>query len=384
MRCSTNAVEGTGVEREDALATPSLFKVLSSTVAILVAVATSGCSDARTANRYRLLSETGLYVDTATKTLAPDLLEYEPAFHLWSDGAEKRRWLRLPANDRIDTSDMDHWSFPVGAKLFKEFALAGSRLETRLVERTGPGADDYFMGAFLWRADQSDAELVTSGAKNVRGTEHDVPNQKQCGFCHGGEPGRVLGFSAIQLSGKPQSAVTLTSLAAQALLTRPPPAGAELAVPGDPVASTALGYLHANCGNCHNPNGLAWQYNKQVLRLAVAERAPGTTELYSTTIGVAIEPFTGAPVFAPLPKRVVPGNPDASEIVKRMSRRDAGSADWEPPPIGCCAEREHLQEWQMPPLATEQVDQRGVDAVRAWIAALPVTGGTGPVTPPHE
>ena len=67
------------------------------------------------------LSQTGLYADIATKALASDLIDLTPRYPLWSDGAVKRRWLRLPPGTTIDTSDMDHWTLPVGAQLFKEF-----------------------------------------------------------------------------------------------------------------------------------------------------------------------------------------------------------------------------------------------------------------------
>ena len=40
---------------------------------------------------------TGLYSDWATKTVAPDALEYDPGLHLWSDDAVKTRWIHLPA-----------------------------------------------------------------------------------------------------------------------------------------------------------------------------------------------------------------------------------------------------------------------------------------------
>src|SRR5262245_7866666 len=66
------------------------------------------------------LSETGLFADIGRETLAPGVVAYAPRFQLWSDGAEKRRWLWLPPGTRIDTSDMDSWVFPVGTKLWKE------------------------------------------------------------------------------------------------------------------------------------------------------------------------------------------------------------------------------------------------------------------------
>src|SRR5437016_2932757 len=62
---------------------------------------------------YTLLSKAGLYSDPASKTLASDLVYFAPTHVLWSDGAHKRRWIRLPPGTRIDTSDMDHWVPPV-------------------------------------------------------------------------------------------------------------------------------------------------------------------------------------------------------------------------------------------------------------------------------
>src|SRR4051794_31271455 len=66
------------------------------------------------------LSGTGLYQDWAQRTLAPEARPYVPAHPLWSDGAEERRFVALPRCLRIDTGDMDHWSFPVGTRFWKE------------------------------------------------------------------------------------------------------------------------------------------------------------------------------------------------------------------------------------------------------------------------
>src|SRR5262249_5689943 len=79
------------------------------------------------------LSEWPAYADLRSGRIAADALYFEPGYRLWSDGADKRRWVRLPPDSRIDTSDPDHWSLPVGTELWKEFSLGGVRLETRLV-----------------------------------------------------------------------------------------------------------------------------------------------------------------------------------------------------------------------------------------------------------
>lgn len=278
-----------------------------------------------------LLSQVGLYADIASKTLACDLLRFEPRFALWSDGADKLRWLRLPPGAQIDTQDPDHFAFPVGSVLFKEFALPGKRLETRVVARLGPdAASQTFLGTFAWREDESDAELVREGRQNVRGTEHDIPSEKDCIACHKGEPGRVLGLSAIQ-----QPALHGSSF------TQPVPAFSI----ADPVAGAALGYLHANCGHCHNRDyGESWRYVALTLRLSVHDSVLPESAIYRQTIGKPMEKPNG------FQSRIVPRDPAASGLLARMNVRGSDQ--------------------QMPPLASEHVDPAGLAAVRAWISQL--------------
>ncbi len=81
------------------------------------------------------LSETGLFADVGQQQLAPRVFAYTPAFALWSDGAEKRRWVFVPAGAQVDTRDPDAWQFPEGTKLWKEFSHQGVRLETPCCRR---------------------------------------------------------------------------------------------------------------------------------------------------------------------------------------------------------------------------------------------------------
>jgi mono/diheme cytochrome c family protein len=241
---------------------------------------------------------------------------------------------------------------PVGTRLWKEFAAGGQVVETRLIARTGAtSGDDWLFATYQWSAvGAADAQQVIGGVTNANGTEHDIPSLSQCGLCHGTLPERVLGFSAIQLTHPPSSMnagdVTLESLAAEGKLSAAPADGG-FPVPGDAVAARALGYLHANCGNCHHPAGIAFDANPFSLRLEVGQRTPQETSTWLTAVGVPVETY-----FRPgVTHRVAPGNPDASCISARISRRGPGE--------------------QMPPLATEHVDDAGVAAVNAWIRSLP-------------
>jgi hypothetical protein len=297
----------------------------------------------------RLLSQTGLFSDIKKGTLADGVRYFEPRYVLWSDGATKRRWLHVPKGEHIDTSNMDFWTYPVGTTAWKEFTRDGVRVETRMLRKDGPTADDWTMIAYEWKDDLSDAVAVPDGHVNARGTSHDIPSQVGCHFCHGNMKDVLLGVSAIQLShSTDKPGMRIDDLVAEGVLTDPPSAPIQL--PGDSVAETALGYLHANCGPCHNSqSGIA---RGVPLRLWESTAQLGTVEDtlgYRTTVG---RPNS----FIPDLHIIEAGRPDDSELVIRISQRGVA---------------------QMPPLATKIVDQTGVAAIRAWIEQLrrPVDGG---------
>jgi cytochrome c553 len=287
------------------------------------------------------LSQAGLYSDITTYTIGPGVLAFRPQFPLWSDGAEKHRWILLPAGAVIDTHDMDHWSLPQGTRIWKEFAHEGHRIETRVLAKIGPTDSEWAMQSYVWNADQTDATATPAGRENAYG-DHDVPAAAKCMACHGGRPGHVLGFSAIQLAPPAEPGeIALADLVAQKLLSHPPTGS--LDVPGDATTKAALGYLHANCSHCHNqarpPRGDGARcYDPQKsmdLTLAVAHLAtPDDTPTYNTVIGHQI-------------KR---GDPDGSKVIQLVSSRGS--------------------DLHMPPLATEHVDDAAVANLRTWISKL--------------
>jgi hypothetical protein len=270
------------------------------------------------------LSETGLYA-TGGADLAADIVPYTPAYPLWSDGAEKRRWIRLPPGEPIDTSNADEWNFPVGTKLWKEFRVGARRVETRMLWRLDAGPDGWLAVAYAWRADDRDADLALGGASNVLGTDHDIPAARTCVGCHGGHASFVLGFSAVQLAhgARDSHDMALDGLARANLVTLP--VAAPAIAPGSPVAAAALGYLHANCGSCHHshrPRRATWL-------------APSAT---SFDAWLRVGDTTAAERLAPV----------ARDLLDRMT-------GWR----------------HMPPLATKHVDPGGVAALRAWLSVMP-------------
>ncbi len=289
------------------------------------------------------LSETGLYQADMT-TLGSGVQEFQPQFPLWSDAAAKRRWVSLPAGTTIDTSDMDFWSYPVGTKLWKEFTRDGVRVETRLIEKR---ADGWFMMAYQWNDAQTDAEARPGGVQDASGTNHDIPSQEDCESCHGKMKDRVLGFSALQLSHSGPG-VTLSALRASNALSAPP--AADFAVPGDTTEQAALGYLHANCGHCHNEKSplILTRTNLQLWLLTDRLDTVVNTPTYQTSVGVNITPTADPAPGATL--RIAPGDAATSATFIRMNSRGP--------------------EYQMPPVGTEDVDAEGLAAVQAWIQSL--------------
>jgi hypothetical protein len=308
-------------------------------------LAAIGCGDDREPDHvfpgdYERLGETDLFRDLAARELAPDLIRFEPSYALWSDGSDKERYLRLPPGAAIDTADMDHWQLPVGAQLFKSFTSGGVLVETRLIERiaeTGDRDQDYWVGAFVWRDDESDADAAPDGAANARRTDHDVPDTRTCWLCHRGQPGAALGLSALQLSSGELEALTDR--------LSHPPSGA-YAVPGGPAVQAALGYLHANCSQCHNPRGAAWIDTDMDLELSVLDLVAEDTRTYRSTVGVELQYFTSDDHVY----RVVAGDPSASGLLHRMTIRGSDVA--------------------MPPVGSELVHEAGIDLVSDWIGGL--------------
>jgi hypothetical protein len=285
------------------------------------------------------LAETGLYAAGSSGALAPGVMEYSPRYVLWADDADKQRWFWLPEGTQIDTSDMDHWVFPVGTKAWKLFSLAGKKLETRLLWKTEQGWARF---AFAWNDDETEASAVANGESDVRGTMHDIPNRTQCNECHSGLPDRLLGISAIQLS-HDGAGMTLASLIADGKLSDPP--ASELALPDTPEWN-ALGYMHANCGHCHNPRSDKYDRVDLDLWLRVDQLdAVTSTESYKTSVGQMLTEDANTLTF-----RIAAGDSDMSGVIQRMELRGEDKA--------------------MPPIASEQVDTDGVSAVRAFIDGL--------------
>jgi mono/diheme cytochrome c family protein len=306
------------------------------------------------------LSGTGLYAEPEAHAVAPDVLPYAPQYPLWTDGAAKRRWIRLPPGASIDATDPAGWSFPAGTRFWKEFAF-GRPVETRFMEKQSDGS--WRFASYVWDADGRDATLAPPrgipGVVETRtGARHDVPGVSDCRACHLGRPGGVLGFDALQLSPDrdplalhqdpvPEGGVDLPGLSARGLLRglpqelvdRPPRIPART-----PRERAALGYLVGNCSSCHGSRGPLTSLGMSFEHDLAASSAPGEPALRTALgrTGTFAMPGEARPAV-----RIAAGEPGRSAVVARLSSRDAAV--------------------QMPPMGTHVVDEAAVELVAGWI-----------------
>lgn len=336
------------------------------------------------------LIETGLCTDGPCERFADDAIELEPRYTLYADSATKRRWLALPEGERIDTSDMDDWRFPVGTRLWKEFTRDGVRVETRYIVKLladDAAPNSWLFASFAWNAAQDETTRVPdAGVEDANGTQHDIPSRSACQGCHENLPGRVLGVGAMSLDGA--TPVSLADLVAMDMLTDAPrsaarrtreqargldtmvdadrvahrelgtaldtdralgpiPAEGELAfpVPGTDVDRAAFGYLHANCGHCHNPTSRVHLETPLELRLVTTARELVDVPARATTVDVAA-------VVGGVPGPIVrPGDPAGSVMIFRMNATEVPT--------------------KMPALGTEMIDPVGQVVLTDWILRPP-------------
>jgi len=310
-----------------------------------------------------LLSLTGLYAAGVPLRVSPEVAAFSPQYPLWSDGAGKSRWIYLPPGSTIDGSDIDSWDFPVGTRLWKEFAWAGRKVETRFLWRAT--REEWVFATYLWNDDQSDASLapdegIRDYVEIAPGRRHSIPGTLDCRTCHEGVRSRVLGFTALQLSPDRDplaphaetpapGMVNLNDLIERGALVPPRPdliASPPRILASTPRGRAALGYLSANCGGCHNTEG-SLESLEFVLRQPAEGGRIGADPASRTAIGRISRYF----VPAALPGRtlrIAPGSPEHSSILYRMSSRRPSS--------------------QMPPLGSAMVDQEAVALLRGWIA----------------
>jgi hypothetical protein len=287
-------------------------------------------------------------------------LAFSPQYPLWSDGADKQRWIALPPGSAIDAARPDAWEFPRGTRLWKTFSHAGRPVETRYIERDGDGRWHY--ATYIWRADGRDADLAPP--RSIVLTLPDapgryvVPSRGDCLACHGGAAAPVLGFGALQLSpardpnaahGRPRAEgeVDLRALVERDLVRGLPPqlvAQPPRIAAGSALERAALGTLHGNCAHCHHAAGGQVPVRLNLMQRVADEQASAADVLRSMLEAPTRWQRGDGEHNA---RAVVPGDAAASVLLQRMRARDGRT--------------------QMPPLGTEHPDEAALGLLARWI-----------------
>jgi uncharacterized repeat protein (TIGR03806 family) len=324
-----------------------------------------------------LLSQTGAYEDVRNLVPAQGLIPYDLVVSFWSDGALKTRFVAVP-NEKIVFSPTGEWKFPQGTVFVKTFVLATDandptalrRLETRLLvidESGGVYGVDY-----KWRADNSDADLMTSGltedvpikahAGDVHaGDVHDqqwvYPSRQDCLTCHNTLASGVLGVKTRQMNHDftYPTGVTDNELRAwnhlglfETTLTDADLAKLDKLAPATDTTRSledrARSYLDANCSQCHRPGGTVANFDAR----------------YDTPLEK--QELINGPVLIDQgidkPRIIAPH--DTWRSIAFMRVDTAGDI-------------------RMPPLARNTIDEAGVKLLRDWIMSMP---GRDVLSPP--
>jgi uncharacterized repeat protein (TIGR03806 family) len=302
------------------------------------------------------LSDYGFFTDLARSTPANRVAPYDLETPLFSDYADKRRYLYVPGGARARYDGEAAFDFPVGSALIKTFGYhqqgAFRPIETRLLLRRASG---WVALPYVWNAEGTDAVLKRAGTRipvtftdpsgGIQRISYAVPNQNQCKDCHSlGGAIVPIGTKARYLNHRGQ----LQTLVRAGLLDRAPADAPRIARwddPATPLDSRARAYLEINCAHCHNPQGGA---SNSGLFLGWREATP-------VTLGIGKRPVAAGRGSGNRDFAIAPGEPDASILIYRMESTDPGIA--------------------MPELGRATVHREGVALLREWIAAMPEERG---------
>ena len=314
------------------------------------------------------LSEYGFFKGKlADLSPAEDVMPYDLNTALFSNYAEKLRFIKVPAGKRIVYNDTGWFEMPLGTVLIKNFYFpkdfdqpgkGRTILETRLLVNEEKGWTAY---PYIWNDEQTEAFYDVAGEKKMVSyvkdgkkisTHYLIPNKNQCKGCHLENMKMVpVGVAARHLNkdyryGEGVIQNQLQQWEKIGLLSGLPadrksvPSNALWLNEKESLEKRARAYLDINCGNCHNPKGPA---NTSGFYLDMRETNP-------TALGVYKTPVAAGQGSGGFKYDILPGKPDQSILVYRMKTNDPGKA--------------------MPELGREQLHKEGIELISQWIKQM--------------
>lgn len=317
-----------------------------------------------------LLSQTGLFQDTAKHEVAPGVIPYSINAPAWADYATAERFVALPDETTIDVVRKKIWNFPKESVLVKTISIetergnpaTAYRLETQLMHFNGARWLGY---SYRWNEDQTDATLVPATGDQIKleivTGEHakkkitydwPIPSRAECAVCHTPYQNylSILSFEEPQLNRSQKYGETvdhqLRSLAhvkvlPESVWTDSKGTNASYLVdpydPAEALNSRARSYLHTNCRHCHRSNGGGG-----------ATIELGAALDFDAMKALGVKPTQGT--FGILDAQVIaPSDPSRSVLLYRMSKLGKG---------------------RMPYSGSSVVDTRGTRLIRGWIKGM--------------
>ncbi len=323
------------------------------------------------------LSEFGLFEGPlAEHRPAPGVVLYDLNTPLFSDYADKRRFIKLPPGKQIEYREQGPLAFPVGTIISKTFSYPHDAndpskgeqiLETRIELFN---ADGWYGVTYVWNDEQTEAELALGGSEvavtwtmadgKEQHVDYVIPNANQCLNCHSqdkkflpiGPTARNLNRPSPDTDDEPNAAGQagenqLAMLAHAGMLANLPDAEKIAAFPrfddphSAPADQRARAWLDVNCAHCHNPVGTA---RTSGLDLSWDQADPAK-------LGVWKAPVAAGHGSGGRKYDVIPGKPDESILLFRMESED--------PSI------------MMPNVGRRLVPAEAVELVQEWIEKMP-------------
>ena len=277
------------------------------------------------------------------------LVPYSLRTPLFSDYAEKQRFIYLPPNTKMTADASGKIAFPVGAAIIKSFGYPdqGGKLkiiETRLLLHHTEG---WVALPYVWRADGSDADLRVGGTRvpavfkkpngQAMTISYAVPNKNQCKQCHSVD-NVIMPIGPTLQNIQFQRSADNVAIAQLAANIKPE------AKWDDPISGSldqrARAYLRVNCGHCHAPKGSA---SNSGLMLDGSARDV-------TAFGIGKRPVAAGRASGDMDFVIDAGRPDRSILINRMKSTDPGIA--------------------MPEVGRTTVHDEGLSLLEKWIAAM--------------
>lgn len=275
------------------------------------------------------------------KKLSPAAGVYPYAINtpLFSNYAQKARFIYLPQGKRMQFKENGPFSFETGAVLIKNFFYQENEqsensprriLETRLLIKEEKGWKPL---NYVWNDQQTDAELNYVG-KNIpvrwinhkgetKNVDYVVPNLNQCNNCHNRDNTiSPIGMTAAQLNQRylalQKSINQLDYFKQEGLLNNFTTAAQYDPMPvwnnvtNASVEQRAKAYLDANCAHCHSAQGSA---KNSGLYLDYHQKNQRKR-------GVLKPPIAAGKGSGDFQYDIVPGKPEESIFIYRVGSND--------------------------------------------------------------